>query len=187
MLQQGSARWLTGLFACRLSIAVTARPPTQDRVVHGLRLRFRLLAHEQPTHRPRLTLIPDPLRHLRSRERRQRRIAATAVAHPEGALTVTLEDAQNNRAVFPASASTGEDFVVRVPVTEPPVGTWRGELRFGNWALPLPELHQNLAPAKWRRRALPWYAKPAPGAVESFALQVAKTNLVRAVTRRAKP
>lgn len=34
-------------------------------------------------------------------------------AYPEGALTVTLEDAQNNRAVFPASASTSEGFVVR--------------------------------------------------------------------------
>ncbi|MFC8094598.1 glycosyltransferase family 2 protein [Streptomyces sp. NPDC057301] len=111
----------------------------------------------------------------------------TLAAHPEGALTVTLEDAQNNRAVFSASASTGEGFVVRVPVTELPVGTWRGELRLGNWALPLPELPQNLAPAKWRRRALPWYAKPATGAVEGFALQVAKTDLVRAVTRRAKP
>lgn len=111
----------------------------------------------------------------------------TLAARPEGALTVTLENEQHNRAVFQASASSSEDFVVRVPVTELPVGTWRGELRLGNWALSLPELPKNLAPIKWRRRALPWYAKPAPDSVEGFALQVAKTDLVRAVTRRVKP
>ncbi|MGW6904847.1 glycosyltransferase family 2 protein [Streptomyces sp. NPDC054940] len=111
----------------------------------------------------------------------------TLAAHPEGALTVALENEQRHRAVFQASASSSEDFVVRVPVTELPVGTWRGEIRLGNWALPLPELPKNLAPAKWRRRALPWYAKPASDSVEGFALQVAKTDLVRAVTRRVKP
>ncbi|KUO20169.1 hypothetical protein AQJ91_15395 [Streptomyces dysideae] len=67
------------------------------------------------------------------------------------------------------------------------VGVWRGELRIGGWALPLPQLPDNLTPAKWRRRALPWYAKPAADGGEGFALQVAKTDLVQAVTRRIKP
>lgn len=45
------------------------------------------------------------------------------------------------------------------------------------------ELPKDLPAAKWRRRALPWYAKPARDAGERFALQVARTDLVRAVTR----
>ena len=57
---------------------------------------------------------------------------------------------------------------------------------FGKCALPLPELPGNLTPAKWRRRALPWYAKPAPNSMDGFALQVSKTDLVGAVTRRIK-
>ncbi|MEV5320096.1 glycosyltransferase family A protein [Streptomyces sp. NPDC052687] len=111
----------------------------------------------------------------------------TLAAYPEGALIVNLEIEDHSRVAFQASASSGQEFVVRVPVTELCVGTWRGELRLGNWALPLPQLPKDLAPAKWRRRVIPWYAKPAPGACEGFALQVAKTDLVKAVTRRLRP
>ncbi len=108
--------------------------------------------------------------------------------YPEGALTVTLEDGQGGLAVFRASQGPDDGgFVVRVPVTELPVGVWRGELRIGRWSLPLPALPGDLAPAKWRRRALPWYAKPTQDGSEGFALQVAKTDLVRAVTRRFTP
>lgn len=108
--------------------------------------------------------------------------------YPEGALTVALEDGHGGIAVFQASqvAESG-GFVVRVPVTELSAGVWRGELRIGRWALPLPELPGNLAPAKWRRRALPWYAKPAQDGSEGFALQVAKTDVVRAVAKRFTP
>ncbi|MGW7254030.1 hypothetical protein [Streptomyces sp. NPDC054834] len=49
----------------------------------------------------------------------------------------------------------GGDFVVRVPVAALPAGVWGGELRLGPWELPLPELPQDLTPAKWRRRGLP--------------------------------
>lgn len=80
----------------------------------------------------------------------------------------------------------GGAFVVRVPVSELPVGVWHGELRLGDWSLPLPALPKNLPAAKWRRRALPRYAKPAPDSGAGFALQVAKTDLVRAVARRVK-
>ncbi|MDF3141256.1 MULTISPECIES: hypothetical protein [unclassified Streptomyces] len=95
-----------------------------------------------------------------------------------------LDNGRNN-ATFPATRN-GTDFVVRVPVSELPAGTWRGELRLGSWTLPLPELPGNLAPAKWRRRALPWYAKPVPDS-DGFALQVARTDLGRAVIQRIKP
>ncbi|MFJ4537548.1 hypothetical protein ACIP39_16495 [Streptomyces tibetensis] len=50
--------------------------------------------------------------------------------------------------------------------------------------LSLPPLPQDLPPANWRRRGLAWYAKPAPGRGEEFALQVARTDLVRALTGR---
>ncbi|WP_155053809.1 glycosyltransferase family 2 protein [Streptomyces blattellae] len=106
-------------------------------------------------------------------------------AVPEGALTVTLDDGRGGSAAFPVSVS-GDGFVVRVPVTELSAGVWHGALRLGSWSLPLPGLPRNLPPAKWRRRALPWYAKPAPAAGEAFALEVARTDLVRAVARRVR-
>ncbi|MGW0609571.1 hypothetical protein [Streptomyces sp. NPDC002788] len=67
-----------------------------------------------------------------------------------------------------------------------PAGRWTGRLRLGSWALPLPPLPADLAPAKWRRRGLPWYAKPVPDHDQGFALQVARTDLIRAVSRRLK-
>ncbi|MFE7277052.1 glycosyltransferase family 2 protein [Streptomyces sp. NPDC057623] len=109
----------------------------------------------------------------------------TLASHPEGALAVMLHNDRGDSAAFPASTTEGA-FVVRVPVTELPAGIWHGELRLGNWVLPLPELPGNLTAAKWRRRALPWYAKPAPNREDGFALHVAKTDLPGAVTRRIK-
>ncbi|MFJ8536466.1 hypothetical protein [Streptomyces sp. NPDC093591] len=44
-----------------------------------------------------------------------------------------------------------------------------------------------MTPAKWRRRGLPWYAKPVPDSGGRFALQVAKTDLVRAVAKHLTP
>ncbi|KUO04648.1 glycosyltransferase family 2 protein [Streptomyces caeruleatus] len=107
----------------------------------------------------------------------------TLAAHPEGTLTATLRNDRGDNATFPAS-TTGDALVVRIPVAELSAGTWHGELRLGNWVLPLPELPNNLMAAKWRRRALPWYAKPALNSTNGFALQVAKTDLIGAVTRR---
>ncbi|MFI7414811.1 glycosyltransferase [Streptomyces sp. NPDC049627] len=110
----------------------------------------------------------------------------TLAAHPEGTLTVVLRNDRGDSAAFPV-AMTGSTFAVRVPVTGLPAGTWRGELRLGDWALALPALPANLTAAKWRRRALPWYAKPASGGKNGFALLVARTDLVRAVARRVRP
>jgi hypothetical protein len=112
----------------------------------------------------------------------------TLAGYPEGALHVTLHNGQGGTAVHRASQVPGRDrdFVVRVPVTDLPAGVWRGELRLGSWSVPLPKLPEKLAPAKWRRRALPWYAKPVAGSGEGFALQVARTGLVRAIARRLK-
>ncbi|WP_143668861.1 MULTISPECIES: hypothetical protein [unclassified Streptomyces] len=107
---------------------------------------------------------------------------------PDGALAVHLEDGRGGTAVFPAHASpSGADLVVRVPVAELPAGLWAGQLRLGGWAWGLPPVPADLAPAKWRRRGLPWYAKPAADQGEAFTLQVARTDLVRAVARRLKP
>ncbi|MEU0196778.1 MULTISPECIES: glycosyltransferase family 2 protein [unclassified Streptomyces] len=105
---------------------------------------------------------------------------------PDGALAVHLEDGRGGTAVFPArpASQSGGDFVVRVPVTGLPAGLWRGRLRLGSWALELPPLPANLGPAGWRRRGLPWYAKPVRDGQAGFALRVARTDLVRAVKRR---
>lgn len=107
----------------------------------------------------------------------------TLASHPKAALTIDLSNDRGDSAPFPVSTS-GNTFVVRVPVTELPPGIWKGELRIGNWALPLPTLPSNLTPAKWRRRALPWYAKPAPVNENGFALHIARTDLVKAIARR---
>jgi CDP-glycerol glycerophosphotransferase len=110
----------------------------------------------------------------------------TLAALPDDALGVHLEDGRGRPAVFPVSPGSpaGGDFIVRVPVSELTAGLRKGRLRVGPWTLALPPLPQDLQPAKWRRRGLPWYAKPVPGHGEEFALQVARTDLVRAVTGR---
>ncbi|MFB6844785.1 glycosyltransferase family 2 protein [Streptomyces sp. NPDC056373] len=110
----------------------------------------------------------------------------TLAALPDGALAVHLENDRGRTAAFPAGPGSpaGGDFTVRVPVTELTAGAWTGQLRLGPWSLSLPPLPHDLPPATWRRRCLPWYAKPAPGRGEGFALQVARTDPVRAVTRR---
>ncbi|MEV4786031.1 hypothetical protein AB0K53_11350 [Streptomyces tuirus] len=77
-----------------------------------------------------------------------------------------------------------------MPVTELSAGLWTGQLRLGDWTLELPPLPADLVPAKWRRRGLPWFAKAVPDRGQEFALQVARTDLARAVTsvtRRLKP
>lgn len=110
-------------------------------------------------------------------------------AYPEGTLNVVLKDDCGATALFPACQlhEGGEDFVVRIPVNTLPTGLWRGELQLGKWTLPLPELPGGLAPAKWRRRGLPWYAKPARDSGGTFVLQVARTDLVKALTQRIAP
>ncbi|GGX16742.1 glycosyltransferase family 2 protein [Streptomyces chartreusis] len=110
----------------------------------------------------------------------------TLASHPNGALVVALRNDRGDSASFPVSA-TGAAFVVRVPVDGLPAGIWNGELRLGDWALPLPTLPGDLTAAKWRRRALPWYAKPAADDEKSFALHVARTDFVKAMTRRINP
>ncbi|MEU9283373.1 glycosyltransferase family 2 protein [Streptomyces sp. NPDC048275] len=112
----------------------------------------------------------------------------TLGAYPDGPLTVALSSDSGATAAFPVSpAAHGDRFTARVPVSDLSPGVWRGELRLSGWSFALPPLPKDLAPAKWRRRALPWYAKPAPGADQQFALLVAKTELVRAVSGKLKP
>ncbi|QOV35947.1 glycosyltransferase family 2 protein [Streptomyces ferrugineus] len=107
--------------------------------------------------------------------------------HPQGALTVTLDDGEGRTVVHQVSGDShrGGEFTVRIPVTDLPAGVWRGSLGLGTWSAPLPALPKKLGAAKWRR-TLPWYAKPATGGGDGFALQVARTDLVRAVARRIK-
>lgn len=112
----------------------------------------------------------------------------TLADHPEGALALTLTDGQGSSVSHrPARRpEPGGTFVIRVPVSELPLGLWRGELRLGGWSVPLPALPKKTPPAKWLHRALPRYAKPAPDSGGGFALRVARTELVRAVARRVK-
>jgi poly(ribitol-phosphate) beta-N-acetylglucosaminyltransferase len=102
-------------------------------------------------------------------------------------LRVVLEDEEGGTAVFPVARHRSDDgaVVVRLPVERLSAGVWRGALRLGQWAVPLPVLPAGLAPAKWRRGGLPWYAKPFP-AQDSFALQVARTKLLKAVAGRLR-
>ncbi|WP_409472244.1 glycosyltransferase family 2 protein [Streptomyces sp. HC307] len=112
----------------------------------------------------------------------------TLSAYPDSALTIALDDGQGGTGpAYPVRRVSGDGtFAVRIPVTALPAGLWGGELRLGRWVLPLPAPAEDMAPAKWRRRGLPWYAKPSPTADEHFALHVAKTDLVRAVAQRIK-
>ncbi|WP_405830313.1 glycosyltransferase family 2 protein [Streptomyces sp. NBC_01176] len=111
----------------------------------------------------------------------------TLAAHPEGALRAVLDDGRGTTVSFEAGRPAADGtFTVRVPVTQLPAGEWTGRLRLGPWSSPLPAFPRKSVPAKWRRRGLPWYAKAVPGAAD-FALQVAKTNLARAVVARMKP
>ncbi|PNG21673.1 hypothetical protein C1J00_13585 [Streptomyces cahuitamycinicus] len=132
-------------------------------------------------------------------------VRRTLAGFPDGALAVHLEDGRGGTAVFPAHASpSGTEFVVRVPINggrrlgragplravrlaEPPAGLWAGQLRLGGWSWGLPPTPADLVPAKWRRRGLPWHAKPAADRGETFTLQVARTDLVRTVAHRLKP
>jgi hypothetical protein len=119
----------------------------------------------------------------------------TLGSYPEGTLTVRLarsDGADGGTAVdFPVTQPANSDtFTADVPVSSLSEGVWSGELRLANWTMPLLPLPQDLAPAKWRRRGLPWYAKPVPtvsGDAESFAMRVAKTDLVKAMVGRLKP
>ncbi|MEV6810364.1 glycosyltransferase family 2 protein [Streptomyces sp. NPDC051132] len=108
-------------------------------------------------------------------------------AYPADSLVLALTDgtgATVTCAVREVSADGA--FRVRVPVGTLRAGVWTAELRLGRWTSPLPALPADLPPAKWRRLALPWYARPLPGSPRHFALKVARTDLVKAVAKRLK-
>ncbi|MEU5596463.1 glycosyltransferase family A protein [Streptomyces sp. NPDC020298] len=113
----------------------------------------------------------------------------TLAGYPEGALMVALTDSESGGTIALSVrqvSHVGDDFVVRVPMAALPAGVWGGELRLGPWVLPLPELPQELTPARWRRRGLPWYAKPVPDCDGRFALEVARVELVKALAGRLR-
>ncbi|KOU57964.1 hypothetical protein ADK57_37135 [Streptomyces sp. MMG1533] len=108
-------------------------------------------------------------------------------AYPDGDLTVALTSDTGVTATFPAVRAPHSDlFTARVQVPDLPPGLWTGQLHLADWSVPLPALPKNSPTAKWRRRGLPWYAKPSPGADERFALRVEKTALVKAVTGKLR-
>ncbi|MEU5536749.1 glycosyltransferase family 2 protein [Streptomyces sp. NPDC020362] len=109
----------------------------------------------------------------------------TLTEYPEGELRAVLTSDRGDIVGCPARPAPGGDgrFVVRVPVTGLRAGLWSGQLRLGSWQWPLPPVPAALPAAKWRRRALPWYAKPARHE-GTPALRVARTQLVKALTRR---
>ncbi|MFI1763456.1 glycosyltransferase family 2 protein [Streptomyces sp. NPDC020800] len=111
----------------------------------------------------------------------------TLTEYPEGELRAVLTSDRGDSAGYPARPAPGGDgrFVVRVPVTGLPAGLWNGHVRLGPWQWHLPHVPAALPPAKWRRRALPWYAKPARHE-GTPALRIARTELVRALARRLR-
>ncbi|MER5751626.1 glycosyltransferase family 2 protein [Streptomyces sp. NPDC002088] len=114
---------------------------------------------------------------------------STLGAYPDGDLTVVLTGDGKSTVDFPAERTAHRDnFTAHVQVSELPAGLWRGELRLGDWAAPLPALPKTLPPAKWRRRGRTWYAKPASGGDgKKFGLRVAQTSVVKAIASRLKP
>ncbi|KOV96188.1 glycosyltransferase family 2 protein [Streptomyces sp. NRRL B-3648] len=107
--------------------------------------------------------------------------------HPADALVLVLEDGTGNTVALAVREVAADGaFHVTVPVDALPAGVWTAELRLGPWAVPLPALPSDLAPAKWRRRALPWYARPLPGTTDRFALKVARTDLVKGLANRLR-
>lgn len=109
-------------------------------------------------------------------------------AYPDGDLAVVLTNDRGERAVVPAARTPHTDlFTARVDVAELSAGVWTGELRLGDWSMPLPALPERFAAARWRRRGVPRYAKPAPDAGQQrFALLVAKAELVKAMVGKLK-
>ncbi|MFF4725993.1 glycosyltransferase family 2 protein [Streptomyces mirabilis] len=112
----------------------------------------------------------------------------TLGTYPDGPLTLVLSSGGGATTDFPVTRTAhGDTFTARVPVTDLPAGLWNGELRLSGWSVPLPRLPKDLEAAKWRRRGVPWYAKPVSGSGATFALRVAKTDLVRAISGKLKP
>ncbi|MFH9656995.1 glycosyltransferase [Streptomyces sp. NPDC017248] len=108
-------------------------------------------------------------------------------AYPADSLVLALTDGTGATvACAVREVSADGAFRVRVPVGTLRAGVWTAELRLGRWTSPLPALPADLPPAKWRRLALPWYARPLPGSTRHFALKVARTDLVKAVAKRLK-
>ncbi|MFI0165803.1 glycosyltransferase [Streptomyces sp. NPDC017095] len=108
-------------------------------------------------------------------------------AYPADSLVLALTDGTGATvACAVREVSADGAFRVRVPVGTLRAGVWTAELRLGRWTSPLPALPADLPPAKWRRLALPWYARPLPGSPRHFALKVARTDLVKAVAKRLK-
>ncbi|MFF3909153.1 hypothetical protein ACFYZJ_24930 [Streptomyces sp. NPDC001848] len=110
---------------------------------------------------------------------------------PSGTTTLVLTADKGRTAVLPVQRTPQtESFTARVDVRNLTAGLWRGELRIGDraeWSVPLPALRKTLGAAKWRRRGLPWYAKPVRRKGDRFLLRVSRTDLIRAVARRVKP
>ncbi|MFJ3639805.1 glycosyltransferase family 2 protein [Streptomyces sp. NPDC090108] len=109
----------------------------------------------------------------------------TLAGFPAAELGITLSDGRGGTRAYPVHGTPDQDgrFTLRVPVTDLPAGVWTAELRLGPWRCALPSL-SGLPAVKWRRLGLPWYAKPAPAKDGKAALQVARTDLVKALAKR---
>ncbi|WP_342448400.1 glycosyltransferase [Streptomyces durhamensis] len=107
--------------------------------------------------------------------------------YPTAALVLTLSNGSGETARFPVQrVPDAPEIRFTLPVSTLPAGTWTGELRLGKWTVLLPPPPANLPPAKWRRRGLPWYARPVRDSADRFALRVAKTDLIKALAQRIK-
>ncbi|RLU83645.1 glycosyl transferase [Streptomyces griseocarneus] len=113
----------------------------------------------------------------------------TLAGWPKDALTVRAEgpDGAERTVVVEPSASDGR-FTALVPCAT--AGEWRLGLRLAvagtgaEWSVPVPP-QPSLAPARWQRLGMPWYAKPLPGR-DALTLRVERVQLLKAVRGRLK-
>ncbi|AXK36831.1 glycosyltransferase [Streptomyces armeniacus] len=116
---------------------------------------------------------------------------------PPGALTLrAVPDRRTGGAVREGPAQVAEDgrFAGRLTFADAERGVWRVELRLAVagrvWTVPVPGGSGDpdapaLATGRWRRRGLPWYAKPLRRG-EQLTFRVTRVSLTAALRRRLR-
>ncbi|GHF42996.1 glycosyltransferase family 2 protein [Streptomyces morookaense] len=106
-------------------------------------------------------------------------VRCTLAGWPAGALTVRAEGPDGAELTVPVDGD-------RALLPLAGAGEWRVTVRLaagdGEWTIPVPR-QPGLGTARWRRRGLPWYAKPLAGR-EALTLRVGRVDLWKALRGR---
>ncbi|WP_414169281.1 glycosyltransferase family 2 protein [Streptoverticillium reticulum] len=106
-------------------------------------------------------------------------VRCTLAGWPTGALTVRAEGPDGAELAAPVDGGTA-----LLPLAE--AGEWRITVRLaagdGEWTVPVPR-RPGLGTARWKRRGLPWYAKPLAGR-DVLTLRVGRVDVWKAVRGR---